>query len=278
MTALLDLLGYDSGDRVLLISCENLGWCHAANMGVYESLRSGLATSASLMVPAPWAREAVKGYRGADVGVHLTLNADDECYRWGPITMSPSLLDGNGGFPSTVADLWEHADVDEVRRECRAQVERAILWGFDVTHLDSHLDALVPRPEFFDIYLELAVDFGVPLRLENATDERNFGFAFRRRADEEGILSPDQIVRLGASDRRTAFENTIFSLDAGVTEIIFQPAVDTPEVRAATPHWARRVEDHQILTNDSAARELVARAGVKLISYAAIKAAQARLS
>jgi len=276
MTALLELLGYKPDDRVLLISCENLGWCHAANMGVYQALRSGLATTSSLMVPAPWAREAVKGYRGADVGVHLTLNADDECYRWGPITMSPSLLDGNGGFPSTLDDLWEHADVDEVRRECRAQVERAILWGFDVTHLDSHLDALVPRPEFFDIYLELAIDFALPIRLDNPAAERNYGFAFRRLATEEGILSPDQIVRLGAADRRTAFENAIFSLDSGVTEIIFQPAVDTPEVRAATPNWARRVEDHQILTNDPAALELVERADVKLISYAEIKTAQAR--
>ena len=67
--------------------------------------------------------------------MHLTLNAEHDRYRWGPITHAPSLLDGDGGFPRTIDDLWEHADLDEVRRECRAQIERAILWGFDVTHL-----------------------------------------------------------------------------------------------------------------------------------------------
>ena len=55
--------------------------------------------------------------------------------------------------------MWDHADLDEVRRELRAQVERAILWGFDVSHLDSHMGTLQLRPEFFDVYLDLAVEF-----------------------------------------------------------------------------------------------------------------------
>ena len=84
------------------------------------------------MVPCPWARDAAAMYRGEDVGVHLTLNSEWSNYRWGPITHSPSLLDGDGGFPRTVEDVWDHADLDEVRKECRAQVERAIYWGFDV--------------------------------------------------------------------------------------------------------------------------------------------------
>ena len=78
--------------------------------------------------------------------MHLTLNAEHDRYRWGPITHAPSLLDGDGGFPRTVTDVWDHADLDEVRRELRAQVERAILRGFDVSHLDSHMGTLQLRP------------------------------------------------------------------------------------------------------------------------------------
>ena len=107
--------------------------------------------------------------------MRLTLNAEHDLYRWGPITQAPSLLDGDGGFPRTVTDVWDHADLDEVRRECRAQVERAVLWGFDISHLDAHMDALLLRPEFFDIYLELAVDFGLPLRLPDGAVEPNVG-------------------------------------------------------------------------------------------------------
>ena len=165
MTALSERLGFGPDDRLLIVNCDDLGSSYAANVACYEALRSGVATSATLMVPAPWAREAAARYMGEDVGVHLTLNAEYDLYRWGPITHAPSLLDGDGGFPRTVQDVWDHADIDEVRKELRAQIERAILWGFDISHLDSHMGTLQLKPEFFDVYLELAVDFGLPLRL-----------------------------------------------------------------------------------------------------------------
>ncbi|MFM7062440.1 MAG: ChbG/HpnK family deacetylase, partial [Actinomycetes bacterium] len=151
MLTLAERLGYSAESRLVILNADDLGMCHAANEGVYAALREGRCTSASLMVPCPWAREAAAQYRGEDVGVHLTLNAEFELYRWGPCTQSPSLLGGDGGFPATVEDVWDHADLDEVRRELRAQVERAILWGFDVTHLDSHMGTLQLRPEFFDV-------------------------------------------------------------------------------------------------------------------------------
>ena len=129
-----------------------------------------------------------RGHRGEDIGVDLTLNAEHDIVRWGPLTHAPSLLDGDGGFPRTLADLWDHADLDEVRRECRAQIERAIVWGFGITHLTSHLDALVLRPEFFDVYLDLACEFRLPVRLGGPDLEAAAGFPARSLAAEEGIL------------------------------------------------------------------------------------------
>ncbi|MBU6217262.1 MAG: ChbG/HpnK family deacetylase, partial [Acidobacteria bacterium] len=58
MSSLVERLGHDADARVLIVNCDDLGLCHAANEGVYDALHNGLATSASLMVPAPWAREA----------------------------------------------------------------------------------------------------------------------------------------------------------------------------------------------------------------------------
>ena len=184
MTTLSERLGYDADDSLLIVNCDDLGMCHSTNEGVYDALRNGFATSATLMVPCPWAREAAARYRGEDVGVHMTLTAEWELYRWGPITQAPSLLGGDGGFPRTIEDVWEHADLDEVRRELRAQVERAILWGFDVTHLDSHMGTLQLRPEFFDVYLDLAVEFDLPLRLSGESTQELIGFPFRELAAE----------------------------------------------------------------------------------------------
>jgi len=189
MSTLAERLGHSSTDRLVIISCDDLGSCHAANDGVYLALRTGIASCASLMVPAPWARDAALRYLPTDdIGVHLTLNCEHPTYRWGPITHAPSLLSGEAGFPRTVDDLWEHADPAEVLRECRAQIERALAWGIDVTHLAPHLTAITLRPEFFDVYLELAVEFRLPVRLPSTITKDQAGFPFRDLAAYEGVV------------------------------------------------------------------------------------------
>jgi predicted glycoside hydrolase/deacetylase ChbG (UPF0249 family) len=272
MTPLVEALGFPSGASLLVVTSDELGVTHASNSGVYESLRRGRATSAGLVVPGPWAREAASQYRGEDVGVHLTLNAEYDLYRWGPITHCPSLLDGDGGFPRTVEDLWDHADTDEVRRECRAQIERAIYWGFDITHLSAHLGALELRPEFFDVALELAVEFRLPLRLPPASAEKQVGFPFRSLAAAEGVVSPDHLVRVPrAQSTRRALDRLLSDLCPGVTEVVLRPAVDTAELRAAAPDWSARVDDHDLAVDAASLRDLLDRAGVTRITYRSLR-------
>lgn len=266
VTELAERLGHPADAKLLIINCDDLGSTRSANVAGYECLRQGLATTATLMVPCPWARDAAAGYRGEDVGVHLTLNAEWENYRWGPTTHSPSLLDGDGGFPRTVADVWDHADVDEVRKECRAQIERAIYWGFDVSHLDSHMGTLQLRPEFFDVYVEMAVEFSLPLRMVGADVDGLIGFPSRRLAAEEGVVFPDHLVVSHQGSRRAA-EKILFDLPEGVTEVYFHPAVDTDELRASHPDWANRVDDHAALCQDPAFADLVERSGAILTGY-----------
>lgn len=268
MSALAERLGFSSEDRVLVVSCDELGFSHASNVAVYEALRAGAATSASLMVPAPWSREAAAAYRGEDVGSHLTLNAELDLYRWGPITQAPSLLDGDGGFPRTVADVWEHADLDEVRREWRAQVERAIYWGFDVSHLDVHLGEVELKPEFFDVYLDLAEELCLPVRLPALEEQHRVGFPFRDLADERGVLAPDRVVPLGALlGTGATLGEALAELPAGVTEIHAHPAIDTPELRAAAPDWRVRVEEQRLLCDKGGLAMAIERSGARLVGY-----------
>jgi predicted glycoside hydrolase/deacetylase ChbG (UPF0249 family) len=268
MGTLAKRLGYAADDRLVIVSCDDLGSCHAVNEGVYRALRDGCATTAGLMVPAPWARHAAAAYAGEDVGVHLTLNAEYDVYRWGPITQSPSLLDGEGGFPRRVDDLWDHADLDEVRRECRAQVERAIVWGFDVSHLTSHLSALTLRPEFFDVYLDLAVEFRLPVRLPSMLTEREVGFPFRQLAADEGIAFPDHFQPARQPGSRGRVERLVLDLPAGVTELHVLPAVDTPEVRALAPDQGEGwCDDLDVVTNPEALDALLDRVGAVRIGF-----------
>lgn len=273
MPTLAERLGHAPDAKLLVVHCDDLGSTRSANVAVYDALRHGIASTASLMVPCPWARDAAAMYRGEDVGVHLTLNAEWETYRWGPITQAPSLLDGDGGFPRTVEDTWDHADLDEVRRECRAQLERAILWGFDVSHLDSHMGTLQLRADFFDVYLELAVDFGLPLRMASASAERVVGFPYRRIAAADGVVFPDHLITTPVGSRR-AIEKTLLDLRPGVTEVYLHPAMDTDELRSSHPDWPTRVDDHALLTSDQSFLDLLERSGATLVGYRELRALQ----
>lgn len=276
MTALLEQLGRRANERLVLLVCDGLGASNAANLAIHHALRAGIATTAGLQVPCPWARGASASHQGDDVGVSLTVNSEHDCYRWGPITRAPSLLDGDGGFPRTAEDLGEHADLDETRRECRAQIERAALWGFDPTHLSSHLDALCLRPELFDVYLDLASEFRLPMSLPDPTVD--VGFPARKLAAQEGILVADHVV-IAARGResRAVVDEALRNLEPGVTEIHIRPAADTPELRAITPRWTANVSDAHLVTDDWSFRAAIERSGAELIGYRTVREAQREL-
>jgi predicted glycoside hydrolase/deacetylase ChbG (UPF0249 family) len=265
-SSLVERLGYRADDKLVIISCDDLGTCHALNVGIFTALRHGAASCASLMVPGPWARHAAAEQRGEDLGVHLTLNAEHALYRWGPITHAPSLVDGDGGFPRSIDDLWEHADQEEVRRECRTQLERALEWGLDVTHLAPHLSAMSLRPEFFDVYLDLAVDFRLPVRLPSTVGEREAGFPFRALAAEDGVLFPDHFDNAWRAGSRERILREVAQLQPGVTELHVQPAIDTPEVRAISPDAEGWIDDLDLIM-DPALREALDAAGAVRIGY-----------
>ena len=270
--SLAERLGYAADARLVIISCDDLGSCHAANVGVFEALHHGVATCASLMVPAPWGRDAAAhALRTDDIGVHLTLNCEHEAYRFGPITHAPSLLSGEGGFPRSVDDLWQHADPAEVLRECRAQIERAAAWGIDVTHLAPHLSVITLRPEFFDVYLELACEFVLPIRLPSTITAEQAGFPFRKLAADEGVLFPDHFDHDWRAGSRERVYDAIRTLAPGVTEIHVQPAADTPEVRAITGSAALWIDDLELVTADATLRTLLAESGATPIGYRALR-------
>ena len=143
------------------------------------------------------------------------------------------------GSRATRADLWEHADPAEVLRELRAQIERTIVWGIDPTHLAPHLTAITLRPEFFDVYLELACEFRLPIRLPSTVTAEEAGFPFRKLAADEGVVFPDHFDHDWRAGSRARAYAAVANLEPGVTEIHVQPVIDTPEVHALSDDGAR---------------------------------------
>ncbi|MEO5678524.1 MAG: hypothetical protein ABIS47_02540, partial [Acidimicrobiales bacterium] len=143
---------------------------------------------------------------------------------------------------------------------------------FDVTHLSVHLDALLLRPEFFDVVLEVAVDERLPLRLPPDHQLAGIGFPLRQLCAEAGVVVPDRVLRSRpARPARMLLERYLVEPSPGITELVVRPALDTPELRAMDPAWGERVDDHDLVTTDAAVAGLLARAKVVVTGYRALR-------
>lgn len=270
--SLVERLGYAPGAKLLIINCDDLGSSHGANRAIRDGLRSGEATSATLMMPCPAASEALEAYQGEPVGVHLTLTAEWEAVSWGPLTDGASLLDARGSLPRTVDEVWATAKIDDVRRECVAQIEAALEGGVDVTHLDSHMGTLQAREDFFEIYVELAARYALPLRMLGASLEPMVGFSGRAVAEARGIVFPDHFVYSNVGSR-AAIEQALAELGPGVTEVYVHPSIDSPELRATHPDWEGRIDDYAFLRSPEL-RNAIEAAGAELVSFAPLRELQ----
>ena len=148
---------------------DDVAFCQGANDAFVELSRHGTISAGSVMVPCPWfhdlARRAADRADDLDLGVHLTLTSEHPGYRWAPITRptaASGLVDADGYMWATVAEVRANADPDAVEAEWRAQVDRALAAGLDVTHLDAHMGAAL-APEWCERYVALGVDYGVPV-------------------------------------------------------------------------------------------------------------------
>ena len=163
-------LGWPPGSRLIILHVDDAGMSHDSNVGTIEAMEKGIASSTSVMMPCPWVPEMVqyiKQHPGTDAGMHITLNSEWKLYRWAPLagkSAVPGLTDGEGCLHADSMQVVRSASPDEVEREIRAQLDRAVSMGFHPTHLDSHMGTVI-LPPFFERYVKVALETGIPLML-----------------------------------------------------------------------------------------------------------------
>ena len=121
------VLGHDPSDRLVVVHVDDIGMSAAANRGALRAL-AGAATCGSVMVPCPGfdeIAEVARQRKDLDLGVHLTLNAEYESYRWGPVhDGAKSLVSGDGG-------MWRSSEDTVASRSdgCAVEVRGIALGG-----------------------------------------------------------------------------------------------------------------------------------------------------
>ncbi|MBN1543634.1 ChbG/HpnK family deacetylase [candidate division KSB1 bacterium] len=176
----------------LLIRCDDIGMCHAVNMACKELIEIGLPFSASVMFTCPWYQEAVellKDHPQVSIGVHLTLNAEWENYRWGPIVgreAVPTLVDSLGFFfPSRAAFFANQPEISEIEKELRAQIERALSSGLQIDYLDHHMSTAAATPELRKLLEKLAAEYrlGISRYFSEKNTQGIYAVAIDAKAD-----------------------------------------------------------------------------------------------
>lgn len=285
-------LGLADDARVVVLHADDVGMCHATLPAYAAALDFGVLSSAATMVPCPWfpalallCRERAGG-AGIDMGVHLTLNCEWLGYRWGPLSTrdrASGLTAPDGGMHRMASDVVAAADLDALEGELRAQVERALAAGIDVTHVDTHMLTLW-HPRFLPPYIRVAFEFDIPLfmlrRAEAMFDAAHLpagameeAQALIDAAEARGMPLFDEIevLPLGDSeDRLQAGRRALDGAGPGLTNILIHPAQDTPEVRAIAPDWRCRVADYELFVSE-AWRDAIAASGVTVIGFHALR-------
>ncbi len=274
---LVERLGFAADAKVLIINGDDFGMNHASSVATSEALRSGGLTSATIMVPCawfPWVAEFASRSPRANLGIHLTLTSEWQRYRWGPVSgpgAVPGLVDKLGFLYPNPAQVYAHATLAEVEVELRAQLDRALAAGIDVTHLDSHMGTLQFEPSYHELYLRIAKLYALPCRIAgpDLMGPRKALFLIEM-ADELGVIHPDFLYVKGPPRiEQTAefWRQRLRQLRPGfVSEIFIHAALPSAEMKATTCDWRQRAADSEFFSSSIALAAIKA-AGVELISY-----------
>lgn len=274
--------------RLLLVTADDFGLTEGVCRAVVRAHRDGVVTSASLLAVGRAYRTAVELARETPslaVGVHLAVVGEDPPLL--PPSEVSSLVDKDGHFPLSYRTFLRRAaldrvDMDEVRREFRAQVERVVDDGLTVTHLDTH-QHLQLWPAVGQVVTEIAQDYGIrAVRLPRSHSRSLLGVGVRvlsgrlaRRLDAAGLAHTADHAGLdeaGALDQSFGAVFDRLPQRRGSVEINSHPGeAGDPDLARFT--WGYRWAHELDLLVDPATRELVARHGFQLASWADLVAA-----
>ena len=277
-------LGFPKTTKLLIIHADDLGVAHSENSATIKAMESAVVNSASIMVPTPWFTE-IASYAVAnpksDFGLHLTVTSEWKNYKWGPLSDKqkvPGLVNKNGFLFSSADSVYQKATPAEIEKELRYQIEKALSFGIDVTHFDSHMAVLYNNAEYLKVLIRLGREFKVPVMLSKTGVRSAIRMSIDSFLTEKDVLV-DAIYSAGPADFKKGMDQfytgLLKTMNPGVNIFIIHTAYDDKEMQAITidhPDWgaAWRQADYDFFTSEKA-RQLLKENNIQLITWREIR-------
>ncbi|MCK4829384.1 polysaccharide deacetylase family protein, partial [bacterium] len=286
---IIEKLGFDASDKVVIFHIDDMGFSHASNVASFECLDFGIASCGSILVPSPWFLEVASICRDNpkyDVGIHLTFTCEYDLYRWRAL----SSVDPKSGLLDSEKSLWRTSEeaianvtVAAAELEMRAQIQMALDNGIDITHIDTHMGTVID-PKFLPIYLKMTREFNVPAFLPRVNKEMLIEVGLGDTADviikmfsqleAKGVPMLDHIIidTGGEYTDKTEYYCKLFAeIKPGLTHFLFHPAKMSPELEGITPDSAGwRDQDYKAF-KDPRLKECVEKNDITIIGYRKIR-------
>jgi predicted glycoside hydrolase/deacetylase ChbG (UPF0249 family) len=261
-------LGYPAGKKVMILHADDIGMCYEANQAGKAYLTAGQIQSAALMVPCPWYNDMADWYKqhpDYDLGLHLAMNSEWKTYRWGPVAgreAVPGMCDPEGFLWRQQIQTAQHASGQEVEREIRAQVDRAIAKGPRPGHIDTHMGTLYVRLDYTQAYLKVAQEYRIPAMVIEMTPRvlekfRKQGYPITE--DSVKFMSTYKLPKLddfhsvveakSYEEKKQKFYEQVRDFEPGINEIIFHPSVLSDTLKAITGSWQQRAWEAQMFSD-----------------------------
>jgi chitin disaccharide deacetylase len=245
----------------LIITADDFGLHPSVNLAVERAYRDGVLSTASLMVGAPAAPDAVRRAHanpGLRVGLHLVL-VDGRAML--PPAAIPDLVDTEGNFGRHMARAGVRFFLlPRVRRqlaaEIGAQFDAFARTGLHLDHVNTH--------KHFHLHptvLSLIIDIGRPFGLRALRLPREQGAPvllrpwirlLERKLDAAGIAHNDYLAGIRCSGRfdEQALLATLNTLPCtGIGEIYLHPALDSGAAVAASAPAYRHADEFAALVS-----------------------------
>jgi predicted glycoside hydrolase/deacetylase ChbG (UPF0249 family) len=283
-STLAEQLGYEAETKLLIVHADDIGLARSVNIAAANAYENGGITSGSVMVPCPWFPDFAAYYREhqpLDVGIHITLTAEWDYYKWGGVSPAgeiPSLLDENGHFYSTMEEVGLHAEPAEAEKEIRAQIERALALGIRPTHLDTHMGSVMATPELIQIYLKLGKEYNVPVLMPPLSWLQDLPDEVREAIAGEVVLL-DGLYMLDADDPTKswseAYGEILAAMGPGLNQLIVHLAINDAEMQAVAVNHsdfgsAWRQQDLDFVSGQEF-RDLLEAFDIKLVSWGQVR-------
>ncbi len=268
----------------LIVNADDLGSGPGRDRGIFRCVEQGIVTSASLLANGPSFVTAAREARWMELPLGVHLNLSEGRALTGTIaglTDSAGIFPGKSGLRKKLAQGTP--DLDGVRRELAAQIDRLRQAGLAPDHCDSHQHFML-FPAVSALAIELARQQGIlavrlPLPAEAAQDDpfgplgdeltlyRRLAPTFAALVAASDLFAPKGLWGmpcLGLVDRRILVD-LLDRIPAGTWELMIHPGFVDPDCPFSGP---AREREMQALVDAAIRRRVVAR-DIRLTAFGA---------